>query len=756
LLFNLTGWGLHHLKKYATLFYSALLVLFFCNAYARANTSDELNITQAYAQLKNISQQLKAKTIQYDDLEKTSDIIENLKKQAESCTKQSKQELSQLDALSDNSTGNTTSAIVSKTDFLEQKEAELKETISNCNLLYYEAKKLQKAITLAADHNNLAYNFSKTLPLWEVPDKTSLFNLPHYNLSLLYQLTGTSNIPLDRFFYELLMQILLGIFIAYMLYRVWTYFFKKKKLAALLFKPLRIYLPLIWFFSIVELSLENLLKNISPTPLIINLVQYTNAFFIVLLFIQINQILFAYKKKPPRQRLIQRISTGATLLLIMLSISSLIQLFSPSATLTAASISLYNILYLSLLSVVFLWLLRTALQLALKYKRCTPLKQQLIEGTNSLVFLSLIIAATLGYSAATLFITEHIIKTYFLAFIFLETIIVIWTYARILNDNTDPLSIRFHQWVGLKPNQSPVEVSVLKFLLVLAVIRLFAHFFLILWKLPDYFLSNILDYLKNDIYLFDLHINLIGVLRGLAVFCFIIILGRLLGAFFAHKNTAFAQKNARITIITLTNYMAFIFAVLISLMVLGINLSGFTLVASALSVGIGFGLKGIASDLISGLILLLSKPLRPGDHIEIKGTEGFISKIRLLSTEIKTLSESNVILPNSSLLSQSVTNYTYKNKLTRTTTYIMLKDIADVKRTKALMLAVAKRHPDVHQEKKKKPEVMVDLRPDKSAMHIVLTLWCIIKDADDRYRINSDINAKVLAAVEKAEIPLKL
>jgi hypothetical protein len=41
-------------------------------------------------------------------------------------------------------------------------------------------------------------------------------------------------------------------------------------------------------------------------------------------------------------------------------------------------------------------------------------------------------------------------------------------------------------------------------------------------------------------------------------------------------------------------------------------------------------------------------------------------------------------------------------------------------------------------------------------MHIVLTLWCIIKNADDKYRINSDINAKVLAAVEKADIPLKL
>ena len=325
-----------------------------------------------------------------------------------------------------------------------------------------------------------------------------------------------------------------------------------------------------------------------------------------------------------------------------------------------------------------------------------------------------------------------------------------------LSDKTDPLAIRFHHWAGLKPKKVLIEVSILKYLIIIILSHYFFQMSVTLWDLPGYYLSASLDFLENGLFLFNLQIDLLAILRGLTVFCFIIILGRLLGAFFTRKNTYSEQKNARTTIITLTNYVAFIVGTVSALMVIGINLSGFALVASALSVGIGFGLKGIASDLISGLILLLSKPLRPGDYIETKGVEGFISKIRLLSTEIKTLSQTNIILPNSALLSQSVTNYTYKSKRTRSTTYIMLQHAADVKRAKKIMLEVAQTHPEVHQDKNNEPEVIVELRTDKTALQIVLSLWCIIKNADEKYRINSDINDKVLSAIQKADIPLKL
>ncbi len=736
-------------------------MLFFISAatitHAETDPHSEFNVKRAHLKLDTFEARIDEGTIKYEQLDKMREAVIILSKQAENCIKKNKKDLSQLDALSSSADGSEAlSNEQATTDFLTQEKIKTRETLSDCKLLLYEAQKLEKKIKHAADSTRVSRTFVRTLPIWKIKNKPSLFTLPQYNLAKLYELTGIKLFFVKSKLANLLLKLLCALLIAYFIYRPISKLLKRHKRTAPLTKPIALYAPFILILFAVGKFLLLQSKNIYPQPLIIDIVQDLRNSFCMLLFIDVNYILFSYKKKKTIKNQTQKVRRSAIVLTALLVLGSIIGALSPTEVIAAYNLTGFLLLYFFFITITFLWGLNAGLKLCVHYKLFSKLKSRLIKSAIFCFFLSLAVAAGIGYDMAAIFITDHIIRTVLLVFAFSETIYFIWTYSRILNDKTHPLSLKFHQWVGLKPNKNFVEVTILKFLLILGFTRAFFKFFLWLWGLPAYYLSNLLDYFENDIYIFDIQINLIGILRGLTVFCAIIILGRILGALFARKNAAFEQKNARITIITLTNYIAFVIAVIVALLVIGVNLSGFALVASALSVGIGFGLKGIAADLISGLILLLSKPLRPGDHIEIKEIEGFISKIRLLSTEIRTLAEANVILPNSSLLSQSVINYTYKNKRTRTTTNIMLKDIADVKRAKALMLKVANNHPDIHQDEKNKPKVMVDLRPDKTAMSIVLTLWCIIKDADDRYGINSDINAKVLAAIEKAEIPLKL
>ncbi|MDX2346895.1 MAG: mechanosensitive ion channel [Legionella sp.] len=749
----------YRLKGRIKLFYTVLFFLLTSMVQAQENTisSSDFNIDKTKIQLETIKLHLKKNQIKYNDLEKVRGAVSDIESHAKICIKQNTKELSQLNALS---TGTSTQALlktIKKTDdYLDQAKNKTRQTLADCNLLLYEAKKLKKAIDRTTHDNKSSYNFLKTAPLWDIQDKSSLFALPQYDFSKLYQRMGFKTLLSHQIISELLIRILFYLSLAYFAYRFVSHFFKKNTLTKQLLKPLRMYLPLILVFSMSYLYLTARFNGIYPAPLLSNILKHLSYFFGFLLFIKINYVLFSYKKKPNSKHAFYHVIQGATVLAVAFISHTFLYIISPAEITKTTTLSAYILIYLIFIVTVFIWTLNHSLQLILKYKYCSHLQYRLIKGVNILFFSGLIISVFFGYGAFSSFVIDHTIKTYLLLFVSFESIYLIWTYAHVLNDKTAPLCIRFHRWAGLKPKKILIEVSILKFLLTLILMHYFIQLFVTLWDMPGYYLTSTLDFLESGLYLFNMQINLLAIFRGLTVFCFIIISGRLLGAFFARKNTNFEQKNARITIVTLTNYLAFIMGALISLMVIGINLSGFALVASALSVGIGFGLKGIAADLISGLILLLSKPLRPGDYIEIKEVEGFISKIRLLSTEIRTLSKTNIILPNSFLLSQSVTNYTYKNKLTRSTTYIMLEDAADVKRTKKIMLDVAKKHPDVHQEKDNQPEVIVDLRPDKSAMHIVLTLWCIIKDADNRYRINSDINAKVLAAVEKAKIPLKL
>lgn len=192
-------------------------------------------------------------------------------------------------------------------------------------------------------------------------------------------------------------------------------------------------------------------------------------------------------------------------------------------------------------------------------------------------------------------------------------------------------------------------------------------------------------------------------------------------------------------------------AFIITLNIIGIDLTALTIFSGAIGIGLGFGLQKIASNFISGIIMLFERSIEQGDVVELEsGIYGYIRNINARYTLVETYDGKEIMIPNEEFIIDRVTNWTYSNSRGRLSLTIGVSYNADIELAQKLIFDAANKHPEVSNEEKVKCHL---IEFADSSVNFLLFFW-IDDFSEGRYRIQSEVMFKIWNAFKENNIEI--
>jgi potassium-dependent mechanosensitive channel len=728
-----------------------------------ANTKNNEGLEKLSSQIKTITYRLDRGDFNQEDLARWTKVTIKLSGEASVCIADKEAQIKKIQESIDGlgeKVDDEAAEVTKQRNQLQKDKEQLDKALAQCNLYKQNSDKASEHISLAEK------SYFQEKYLIRGPNIYTLaveylknpFELITESGTFFWQHAGIQDLDVTEsmiVFAIVILAIVIGLWVRRLLLKLeqrieWQDHFTEHFTQAALTTFAK-YLPWLFGASTAALILFIVTKDISPAPFVTTL---AIALLIYLAFI--TAVRFIFSPVEPAQTFLDFTPGIALKLSRRLRILAILSFVGYLAFYTIFSESIPELNRLLLRDVFSLLIVLNLIWLFAVLVRSPKLENMRWLLIALIIVFALSLAAEwAGYRNLGLHARRAVLLTFILLAVFLTLSKLFRDLFDAMDDGTYDWCKRLHQKLGVEEKKTLPGLVWIRLLTTILIWGGFVHIVISSWDQSGAIIEHTRNYVVNGFQIGEFRIVPSKILLSLLIFALIVIstgwIKRQLESNWLPKTTM--ERGAREAVVTITGYVMFVIAALAALSVAGFNFSNIAIVAGALSVGIGFGLQNIVNNFVSGLILLFERPVRKGDWIQVGTTEGYVQDIRIRSTRILTFDRSDVIVPNSELISNQVTNFMLDNIRGRAIVRVGVAYGSDTEKVRYILTQVAEENELVVKDgTSPKPLVLFRGFGDSS---LDFELRVHLYDVDRRLSTISNINFAIDKAFreEGIEIP---